>query len=182
MNAFAWYKSDKMVLRLYRAKPVDPHYFLHQLTNELAINADLSMPRLYVIESDQPNACATGRNPENATVAATTGLLRRLGKNEIAAVMAYELAHIKNRDTTIMVIAATFAGAVSLLANFTLFFGNRKQGGMGVIGVIAMMTLAPLAASLIQMAISRNREYQADQVCAKICGNPLWLAAALKSI
>ena len=116
-----------MVLRLYRAKPVDPHYYLHQLTNELAINADLSMPRLYVIESDQPNAFATGRNPENATVAATTGLLRRLGKNEIAAVMAYELAHIKSRDTTIMVIAATFAGAISLLANFTLFFGNRNK-------------------------------------------------------
>jgi heat shock protein HtpX len=140
------------------------------------------MPKVYEIQSEQPNAFATGRTPKNAAVAATTGLLKRLNQNEIAAVMAHELAHIKNRDTTIMVVAATFAGAISILANFAMFFGGRRNNNMGFIGLIAMMILAPLAASLIQMAISRGREYVADRVGAEICGNPLWLASALKSI
>jgi heat shock protein HtpX len=148
----------------------------------LSLNAQLPVPKVYEIQSDQPNAFATGRNPENAAVAATTGLLQRLNQNEIAAVMAHELAHIKNRDTTIMVVAATFAGAISMLANFAMFFGGRRNNNMGFIGLIAMMILAPLAASLIQMAISRSREYIADRVGAEICGNPLWLASALKSI
>jgi heat shock protein HtpX len=182
MNLFAWYNSDKMVLRMYGAKKVPQEHPLYEMVANLSLNAQLPMPKVYEIQSDQPNAFATGRNPENAAVAATTGLLKRLNQNEIAAVMAHELAHIKNRDTTIMVVAATFAGAISMLANFAMFFGGRRNNNMGFIGLIAMMILAPLAASLIQMAISRSREYVADRVGAEICGNPLWLASALRSI
>ena len=182
MNVFAWYNSDKMVLRMYGAKEVSKDHPLYEMVADLSLNAQLPTPKVYEIQSNQPNAFATGRNPENAAVAATTGLLKRLNKNEIAAVMAHELAHIKNRDTTIMVVAATFAGAISMLANFAMFFGGRRNNNMGFIGLIAMMILAPLAASLIQMAISRSREYIADRIGAEICGNPLWLASALKSI
>ena len=182
VNLFAWYNSDKMVLRMYGSKEVPRGHPLYEMVADLSLNAQLPVPKVYEIESDQPNAFATGRNPENAAVAATTGLLERLNQNEIAAVMAHELAHIKNRDTTIMVVAATFAGAISMLANFAMFFGGRRNNNMGFIGLIAMMILAPLAASLIQMAISRSREYIADRVGAEICGNPLWLASALKSI
>ena len=182
VNLFAWYNSDKMVLRMYGAKEVTQGHPLFEMVANLSLNAQLPVPKVYEIQSDQPNAFATGRNPENAAVAATTGLLQRLNQNEIAAVMAHELAHIKNRDTTIMVVAATFAGAISMLANFAMFFGGRRNSNMGFIGLIAMMILAPLAASLIQMAISRSREYIADRVGAEICGNPLWLASALKSI
>lgn len=182
MNVFAWYNSDKMVLRMYGAKEVSKDHPLFEMVADLSLNAHLPTPKVYEIQSDQPNAFATGRNPENAAVAATTGLLKRLNKNEIAAVMAHELAHIKNRDTTIMVVAATFAGAISMLANFAMFFGGRRNNNMGFIGLIAMMILAPLAASLIQMAISRSREYIADRIGAEICGNPLWLASALNSI
>ena len=182
MNVFAWYNSDKMVLRMYGAREVTKDHPLYEMVADLSLNAQLPTPKVYEIQSDQPNAFATGRNPENAAVAATTGLLKRLNKNEIAAVMAHELAHIKNRDTTIMVVAATFAGAISMLANFAMFFGGRRNNNMGFIGLIAMMILAPLAASLIQMAISRSREYIADRIGAEICGNPLWLASALKSI
>ena len=182
LNLFAWYNSDKMVLRMYGAKEVSSGHPLHNMVADLSLNANLPTPKVYKIQSDQPNAFATGRNPENAAVAATTGLLQRLEQNEIAAVMAHELAHIKNRDTTIMVVAATFAGAISMLANFAMFFGNRRNNNMGFFGLIAMMILAPLAASLIQMAISRSREYQADRLGAEICGNPMWLASALKSI
>ena len=182
VNLFAWYNSDKMVLRMYGSKEVPRGHPLYEMVADLSLNAQLPVPKVYEIQSDQPNAFATGRNPENAAVAATTGLLERLNQNEIAAVMAHELAHIKNRDTTIMVVAATFAGAISMLANFAMFFGGRRNNNMGFIGLIAMMILAPLAASLIQMAISRSREYIADRVGAEICGNPLWLASALKSI
>lgn len=182
INLFAWYNSDKMVLRMYNAQEVSPGHNLHNLVRNLSLNAQLPMPKVYEIDSDQPNAFATGRNPENAAVAATTGLLKRLDQNEIAGVMAHELAHIKNRDTTIMVIAATFAGAISMIANFAMFFGSRRNNNMGFLGLIAMMIFAPLAASLIQMAISRSREYVADRVGAEICGNPLWLASALKTI
>ena len=182
VNLFAWYNSDQMVLRMYGAKEVPRGHPLYEMVADLSLNAQLPVPKVYEIQSDQPNAFATGRNPENAAVAATTGLLHRLNQNEIAAVMAHELAHIKNRDTTIMVVAATFAGAISMLANFAMFFGGRRNNNMGLIGLIAMMILAPLAASLIQMAISRSREYIADRAGAEICGNPLWLASALKSI
>ena len=182
MNVFAWYKSDKMVLRMYGAKEVPQGHPLYDMVAKLSFNASLPTPKVYEIQSDQPNAFATGRNPDNAAVAATTGLLKRLNQNEIAAVMAHELAHVKNRDTTIMVVAATFAGAISMLANFAMFFGNRRNNNMGFLGLIAMMILAPLAASLIQMAISRSREYIADRTGAEICGNPMWLASALTSI
>ena len=182
MNLFAWYNSDKMVLRMYRAKKVPQEHPLYEMVANLSLNAQLPMPKVYEIQSDQPDAFATGRNPENAAVAATTGLLKRLNQNEIAAVMAHELAHIKNRDTTIMVVAATFAGAISMLANFAMFFDVRRNNNMGFIVLIAIMILAPFATLLIQMAISRSREYVADRVGAEICGNPLWLASALKSI
>ena len=182
MNAFAWYNSDQMVLRMYKAAPLPPSDPLHKVVAQLAKNANLPIPKVYEIPNEQPNAFATGRNPENSAVAATTGLLSRLTKEEIAAVMAHELAHIKNRDTTIMVVAATFAGAISMLANFMMFFGNRRNNQMGFLGILAMMILAPLAASLIQMAISRSREYEADRVGAEICGNPMWLASALQRI
>ena len=182
MNAFAWYNSDKMVLRMYKARPLPTSNSLTRTVAQLAENANLPMPKVYEIPNDQPNAFATGRNPENSAVAATTGLLSRLSQEEIAAVMAHELAHIKNRDTTIMVVTATFAGAISMLANFMMFFGNRRDNQMGILSMLAMMILAPLAATLIQMAISRSREYEADRVGAEICGNPMWLASALKRI
>ena len=182
MNLFAWYNSDKMVLRMYGAKEVARGHPLYETVANLSLNAQLPMPKVYEIQSDQPNAFATGRNPKNASVAVTTGLLQKLNGNEIAGVIAHELAHIKNRDTTIMVVAATFAGAITMLANFAMFFGDRRNNNLGLIGMIVMMILAPLAASLIQMAISRRREYLADQTGAEICGNPLWLASALTSI
>lgn len=183
MNLFAYWNSDRMVLAAYRAKPVTreqaPEFY--GIVEQLAINANLPMPKVYVIENDQPNAFATGRNPENAAVAATTGLLRMMTPQEIAGVMAHELAHVKNRDTLTMTIAASIAGAVSMLANFAFFFGGSRDrdNPLGFVGTIAMALLAPLAAGLIQMAISRTREFSADADGAAICGHPLWLASAL---
>lgn len=183
MNAMAWWNSDKMVLRMHNARPVDAHTApeLQEMVVQLARAADMPPPAVYIIDEDQPNAFATGRNPDNAAVAATTGLLRRLSNEEVAAVMAHELAHIRNYDTLIMTITATFAGAISMLANFALLFG-RGRNQSNPIALIAMMILAPLAAALVQMAISRSREYEADRVGAEICGNPLWLASALRKI
>ena len=182
MNFFAYWNSDKMVLRMYGAKEVDrstaPEFY--NLVANLAQRADLPMPKVYIMENPQPNAFATGRNPENAAVAATTGLLKILNREEIEGVMAHELAHVKNRDTLIMTVTATIAGAISMLANFALFFGNRERGGL--ITSLAIMIFAPMAASLVQMAISRSREYEADRRGAEICGNPLWLASALEKI
>ena len=184
MNAFAYWNSDKMVLRMYRARQVDKTSApaLVGIVEQLSTNAALPMPRVYVIDDDQPNAFATGRNPENAAVAATTGLLRRLSSEELAGVMAHELAHVKNRDTLTMTITATIAGAISMLANFGLFFGGSRNNPLGFIGVILIMVLAPMAAALVQMAISRTREYAADRMGAEICGQPLWLASALEKI
>ena len=184
MNAFAYWNSDKMVLRMFRARQVDRKTApaLVGIVEQLSANAGLPMPRVYVIDDDQPNAFATGRNPENAAVAATTGLLRRLSSEELAGVMAHELAHVKNRDTLTMTITATIAGAISMLANFGLFFGGSRNNPLGLVGVILVMILAPLAAALVQMAISRSREYEADRVGAEICGQPLWLASALEKI
>jgi len=184
MNLFAYWNSDRLVLRMYGAREVDeksaPQFV--GLVRQLAANAGLPMPRVYLMENDQPNAFATGRNPQNAAVAATTGLLQRLSAEEIAGVMAHELAHIKNRDTLTMTITATLAGAISMLANFGLIFGNDRNNPMGAIGVILMVILAPLAAMLVQMAISRSREYEADRVGAEIAGRPEWLASALEKI
>ena len=184
MNVFAYWNSDKMVLRMHNARHVDERSApeLVGIVRQLASRAGLPMPKVYVIETDQPNAFATGRNPENAAVAATTGLLRRLSSEEVAGVMAHELAHVKNRDTLIMTITATLAGALSMLANFALFFGGSRNNPLGLIGTILMMVLAPLAAMLVQMAISRTREYAADRSGAEICGRPLWLASALEKI
>jgi heat shock protein HtpX len=184
MNGWAYWNSDKMVLRMTNAEQVDassaPQYY--HLVEELARRANLPMPKVYIVREDQPNAFATGRNPENAAVAATTGLLQSLSREELAGVMAHELAHIKNRDTLTMTITATLAGAISMLANFAMFFGGRRDNPLGIIGVLAMVILAPLSAMLVQMAISRTREYVADRTGAEICGNPLWLSSALAKI
>ncbi len=187
MNAFAYWNSDKIVLRMHGARAIsrsDLPWF-RDMIEQMAVRADLPMPKVYLIDQDQPNAFATGRNPENAAVAATTGLLRRLSHEEIAGVMAHELAHVKNRDTLIMTITATIAGAVSMLANmamWTSMFGGNRNSPMGIVGVLAMAILAPLAATLVQMAISRAREFDADKLGAEICGRPLWLASALRKL
>ena len=183
MNAFTWWNSDRMVLRMHNAQPVMPgdRMGLHALTAELARNANLPVPKVYLIDTPQPNAFATGRNPANAAVAVTSGLLRSLSREELAGVIAHELAHIRNHDTAIMTVTATFAGAISMLANFALFFGGSRER-LGLIGTLLMMFLAPMAAALVQMAISRTREYAADKAGAEICGHPLWLASALEKI
>ncbi len=187
MNAFAYWNSDKMVLSMYGAKQVDKHSApgFYGIVEQLAYRAELPMPKVYIMDNPQPNAFATGRNPENAAVAATTGLLNILSQDELAGVMAHELAHVKNRDTLIMTITATLAGALSMLANFAMFFGgssNSRNNPLGFVGVILMMILAPLAASIVQMAVSRTREYEADRIGAEICGRPLWLADALAKL
>ncbi len=184
MNAFSYWRSDKMVLAMHRAVAIDeenaPEYYA--IVRGLAQAADLPMPAVYLIDNPQPNAFATGRNPENAAVAATTGLLELLEPEEVAGVMAHELAHIQNRDTLIMTITATIAGAISMIANFGLFFGGDRDRGMGVIGSIMVALLAPMAAALVQMAISRTREYAADRRGAEICDHPMWLASALAKV
>ncbi|MFH1806607.1 MAG: zinc metalloprotease HtpX [Pseudomonadota bacterium] len=186
MNVFAYWNSDAMLLRMRGAQKVDAHTApeLVAMVRQLSERAGLPMPKVYVIENPQPNAFATGRNPENAAVAATTGLLKLLNPNEIAGVMAHELAHIKNRDTLIMTVTATIAGAISALANFAMFAsmfggGRNNNNPLGGIGMLLMAILAPLGAALVQMAISRTREYDADKMGAEICGQPLWLASAL---
>ncbi len=193
MNFGSYWYSDKLVLKMYHAQEAGPTTapVLHQTVQQLAQRAGLPMPKVYVINSEAPNAFATGRNPENAAVAATTGLMRILSREELAGVMAHELAHVQNRDTLTGAIAATIAGAIAMLANmfqwmaiFGLGRGNDQEGGGagGLIGGLVMMIVAPLAASLIQMAISRSREYVADQRGGEICGNPLWLANALRKL
>lgn len=183
-NLFAYWNSDKMVLRMYGARQVDraSHPEFYDMVAALAAQAELPMPKVYIIDEAQPNAFATGRNPQNAAVAATTGLLSLLDSNEVAGVMAHELAHVKNHDTLVMTITATIAGALSMLANFALFFGNNRNNPLGIVGTILVMILAPLAAMMVQMAISRAREYEADRLGAEISGQPLWLAAALNKL
>ncbi len=184
MNAYAYWNSDKAVLRMHNARPVDAHTApdLQQMVMDLARNANLPTPMVYIIDSDQPNAFATGRNPDNAAVAVSTGLMQRLSRDEVAAVVAHELAHIRNYDTLIMTVTATFAGAISMLANFAMFFRGGDRERANPIAMIAMMILAPLAAGLVQMAVSRSREYEADRIGAQIVGHPLWLADALRKI
>lgn len=181
MNVFAYWNSDRMVLSMYGANQVDARTApgLYDTVEQLAARGGLPMPKVYVIDNDQPNAFAPGRNPENAAVAATTGLLRLLSTEEIAGLMAHELAHVKNRDTLIMTVTATIAGAISMLATFAMFFGVYRNNPLGFIGTILLMILAPVAAMLVQMAISRTREYAADREGAEICGHPMWLADAL---
>jgi heat shock protein HtpX len=186
-NAFAYWNADKMVLRMHGAREVGPGDAsgLHGLVADLAANAGLPTPKVYLMDNPQPNAFATGRNPQNAAVAATTGLLHMLNRDEVAGVMAHELAHIKNRDTLIMTVTATIAGAIGMLANFGFLLGSnrsREGGGVGPVAAIAMMILAPLAAMIVQMAVSRTREYAADRAGAAISGNPMALATALEKI
>ncbi|MEO1322758.1 MAG: zinc metalloprotease HtpX [Pseudomonadota bacterium] len=186
MNLFSYWNADKIVLRMQGAREVDSQdrspvirTFVND-TKALAQSAGMPEPKIYLIETEQPNAFATGRNPENAAVAATTGLLNILSREETAGVMAHELAHVQNRDTLTMTVTATIAGAIGMLANFALFFTNRERGGL--ITGIAILIFAPMAAGLVQMAISRSREYEADKRGSEICGNPLWLASALAKI
>ena len=183
-NAIAYWNSDKLVLRMHQAREVDARSApeLHGLVRDLSERAGLPMPKVYVLEEDQPNAFATGRNPANAAVAATRGLLARMSREEVAGVIAHELAHIRNRDTLTMTITATLAGAISMLANFAFFFGGNRNNPLGFVGVLATMLVAPLAAMLVQTAISRTREYSADRLGAEICGQPLWLASALAKL
>ncbi|MCP1288604.1 MULTISPECIES: zinc metalloprotease HtpX [Chromobacterium] len=186
MNVYAWWNSDQMVLRMYNAQEVDaqsaPEFY--GMVAELAQRAGLPMPRVYVIHEEQPNAFATGRSPEHAAVAATSGIMRMLDYRELRGVMAHELAHVQHRDTLISTISATMAGAISALANFAMFFGGRDENGqpVGWLPRLAIALLAPLAASLIQMAISRAREFEADRGGAEISGDPLALASALQKI
>ena len=186
LNFGAYWFSDKMVLRMYNAQEVDAQSApqLYNLVNELAERAGLPMPRVYLIDEPQPNAFATGRNPAHAAVAATTGILQLLTTRELRGVMAHELAHIKNRDILISTLSATIAGAISAIANFAMFFGGRDEEGRPVnpIAAILVALIAPIAATLIQMAISRAREFEADREGATISGDPRALADALAKI
>ena len=190
MNAVSLWKSDSIVLRMFNAHEVSEATApeLYGIVRDLARNAEIPMPRVYIMNNPQPNAFATGRSPSHAAVCASTGLLEALNREEIAGVIAHELAHIKNRDTLTMAVAATIGGAVSMVAQYMqfgmLFGGGRgnDRGALGAIGTLAAIIIAPMAAGLVQMAISRSREYQADRLGAMICGRPLWLASALRRI
>ena len=184
MNAYAYWNSDTLALKSHNARQVTrgsaPE--LVGMVEDLARNADMPMPAVYVIDNPQPNAFATGRSPEKAAVAATTGIMDMLSREELAGVMAHELAHIKNRDTLIMTVAATVAGALTMLAQFGFMFRGGRDNPFGIIGTMLAVMLAPMAAGMIQMMISRTREYSADRLGGEICGNPLWLASALGKI
>jgi heat shock protein HtpX len=186
INLFSYWNSDKMVLSMTGAHEVDARSApdLYAMVHELAGKAGLPMPRVYIMDNPQPNAFATGRNPENAAVAVTTGLLDNLTREAVAGVVAHELAHIANRDTLIMTITATIAGAISMLAQFGMFFGGSRENnnGFGIIGTLLMVILAPIAAMLVQMAISRTREYAADRLGGQIVGHPASLASALSRL
>ncbi len=182
MNLYAWWGSDKMVLRIHKARQVTAREApeLVEMVEDLARRAQLPVPATYVIDTEQPNAFATGRNPQNAAVAVTRGLIQALSREELAGVIAHELAHIRNRDTLIMTVTATIAGAISFISQFGLF--APRDRGTNPIVLIAMLILAPLAAMVVQMAISRTREYEADRIGAEIVGQPMWLASALSRI
>lgn len=185
-NLFAYWNSGKMVLSQQGAEEVSEAQApqLYAIVRQLAAGAKLPMPRVYIIHTEQPNAFATGRNPQNAAVAASSGLLRMMSNEEVAGVLGHELAHVKNHDTLTMTIAATIAGAISMLANFGFFFGGswRDGEGGGIVSTLLAILVAPIAAALLQMALSRSREYAADHDGAAICGHPLWLASALQKI
>src|SRR3982751_2673277 len=185
-NLFAYWNSDRMVLSMYGAHEVDRNSApdLVHLVAELAGRAGLPVPRVFVMDEAQPNAFATGRNPQNAAVAVTTGLMQSLSREELAGVIAHELAHVKNHDTLLMTVTATVAGAISMLAQFGMFFGGHRDNnnGPGIVASIVMMIAAPFGAMLVQMATSRTREYAADDLGARICGQPMWLASALAKI
>jgi heat shock protein HtpX len=185
MNLFAYWNSDKVLLRMYGARQIDaasaPDLF--RMVERLSQNAGIPMPKVYIMENPQPNAFATGRNPENAAVAFTTGIMQQLSSEELAGVAAHELAHIKHRDTLTMTITAVIAGAISMLANMAFFMGGDRRNQPGGMAIMLLVTLlAPIAAMLVQAAISRSREYEADRAGAEITGRPLWLASALGQI
>ncbi|MDR5170202.1 zinc metalloprotease HtpX [Methylobacillus flagellatus] len=184
MNIYAYWFSDKAVLKMYNAREVDantaPEFY--NMVRELAQNAELPMPKVYIIDENQPNAFATGRNPENAAVAATTGIMRILTQRELRGVMAHELAHVKHRDTLISTISATIAGAISSIAQFGMLFAHGRDRNVHPAVALLIMIVAPIAAMLIQMAISRAREFEADRAGAAICNDPTALAAALQKI
>jgi len=185
MNLLAYWNSDKMVLSMYGARQVDATTAptLVRLVRELSAKAGLPMPRVCIVENEQPNAFATGRDPEHAALCVTSGLLRRVSDEELAGVLAHELGHVRNRDTLTMTMVAVIAGAVSMLANFALFFGGgRRNNPLGIVGVVLVSLLAPIAAVLVQAMISRTREFEADRAGAEISGRPLWLASALAHI
>ena len=181
MNTWSWWFSDKMILKLYGAKPLQSGP-VFDMTADLIRSTNLPMPKVCIIENRQPNAFATGRNPDHGTVAVTSGIMQLLNERELRGVIAHELAHIQNRDTLTMTITATIAGAISMLANFAMFFGGSRDRPANAIAILAVAILAPLAASLVQMAISRTREYAADRLGAHICGDPLALASALEKL
>jgi heat shock protein HtpX len=184
MNLFTYWNADKIVLRMHNAREVDmasaPEFY--GMVRDLARKAGLPMPRVHIVEDPSPNAFATGRNPENAAVAATTGLLDVLDRDEVAAVMAHELGHVRNRDTLVMTMVATIAGAISMIANFAIFFRGNGNGGGNPLAALLAVIVAPFAAMIVQMAISRTREYGADKAGAEISGNPAALASALAKI
>lgn len=184
MNLFIFWNADKIVLKMHNAREVDARAapMLVGIVHGLAARAGLPVPKVYLIDSPHPNAFATGRNPEHAAVAATTGLLDMLDRDEVAAVMAHELAHVKNRDTLIMTMTATIAGAISMLANFGLFFRGGGDHRGNALAMMLAMFVAPFAAMIVQMAISRTREYSADRTGSEICGNPRALASALAKL
>ncbi|MFZ5867371.1 MAG: zinc metalloprotease HtpX [Thermodesulfobacteriota bacterium] len=187
MNFGSYWFSDKLVLRMYNAQEVTQQEApdLYNMVYQLTQSAGIPMPRLYIIPDDSPNAFATGRNPEHAAVAVTEGILRLLTWEELAGVIGHELSHVKNRDILIQTIAATIGAAITYLSYMGMFMGGRSdedEGGPGLIGSILMVVLAPIAATIIQLAISRSREYLADETGAHICGHPQWLAGALRKL
>ena len=185
MNFSAYWYSDKIVLNFYNAKSITPQEApeLYSMVKDMIARAQMPMPKIYLIHEDQPNAFATGRNPNNAAIAVTTGLLTLLRPNEVKAVLSHELAHIKNHDTLTMTLAAAIGGAITSLGHISLFSSHSSENARsGILGTILLLFLAPIAALFVQMAISRNREYEADRIGALICGQPLWLASALDKI
>jgi heat shock protein HtpX len=185
LNLFAYWNSDKVLLSMYGAREVDaasaPN--LYRLVEKLAVEAKLPMPKVYITENPQPNAFATGRNPDHAAVCVTSGLLAQVNQEELAGVLAHELGHVKHRDTLTMTITAVIAGAISMLANMAFFMGgDRRNSPLGLAGMLLVTLLAPIAAVLVQAAISRSREFEADRAGAEITGRPLWLASALGQI
>lgn len=185
MNLFAYWNSDRMLLSMYGARQVDASSSpeLYHIVERLAGNAHLPMPKVFISENPQPNAFATGRNPEHAAVCVTSGLLARVSNEELAGVIAHELGHVRNRDTLTMTITAVIAGAIGMLANFAFFMGgDRRNNPLGLVGILLVTMLAPFAAMLVQMAISRSREFEADRAGAELTGRPLWLANALQAI
>jgi len=185
-NLFAYWNSDKVLLRMYGAREVDAQSApdLYRLVQQLAAKAGIPMPRVYITENPQPNAFATGRSPEHAVVCVTTGLLGQVNQEELAGVLAHELGHVKHRDTLTMTITAVMAGAISMLANMAFFMGGGRDRNnpLGIVGILLVTLLAPIAAVLVQAAISRSREFDADKAGAEITGRPMWLASALSRI